>query len=157
MGSHSLLGSKALSKCEVNPTMRKINSVQGLIGIKVISKCEVNPTSGFQDIAYTSNCGQTDRQTDRRPDRQMDRRTSNCGRTDRQTGPFWRAYKKTITSRNNQKRQNSDNHIKKQSKVTKHWQSQQETIKNNKKKSWQETIHLTSQVLICKSNNIITL
>ena len=38
-------------------------------GIKAISKCEVNPTSGFQDIAFTSNCGRTygwlDRQTNR--------------------------------------------------------------------------------------------
>ena len=27
-----------------------------LSGIKAILKCEVNPTSGFQDIAFTSNC-----------------------------------------------------------------------------------------------------
>ena len=41
-----------------------INSVRGLSGIKAILKCEVNPTSGFQDIAFTSNCERTDRQTD---------------------------------------------------------------------------------------------
>ena len=26
-----------------------------LLGSKALSKCEVNPTSGFQDIAFTSN------------------------------------------------------------------------------------------------------
>ena len=44
--------------------MPKINSVRGLSSIKAISKCEVNPTSGFQDIAFTSNCGRTDGQGD---------------------------------------------------------------------------------------------
>ena len=44
--------------------MPQINSVRGLSGIKAISKCEVNLTSGFQDIAFTSNCERTDGQTD---------------------------------------------------------------------------------------------
>ena len=55
--------------------MSHINSIQGLSGIKAISKCEVNPTSGFQDIAFTSNCEQMDGQTDGRTDGQPDRRT----------------------------------------------------------------------------------
>ena len=55
----------------------QINSVRGLSGIKAISKCEVNLTSGFQDIAFTSNCERTDGQTDGRTDGQTD------GRTDR--------------------------------------------------------------------------
>ena len=49
--------------------MTQINSIRGLSGIKVISKCDLNPTSGFQDIAFTSNCGRTDGQTDGQTDR----------------------------------------------------------------------------------------
>ena len=46
----------------------QINSVQGLSDIKTISKCEANQTSGFQDIAFTSNCGWTNRHKDIRTD-----------------------------------------------------------------------------------------
>ena len=42
--------------------MPQINSVRGLSDIKAISKYEVNLTSGFQNIAFTSNCERTDRQ-----------------------------------------------------------------------------------------------
>ena len=45
--------------------MPQINSVRGLSGIKAIPKCEVILTSGLQDIAFTSNCEQTDRHPDR--------------------------------------------------------------------------------------------
>ena len=49
--------------------MPQINRIQGLSGINAISKWEVNQTSGFQDIAFTSNCGRTDGQTDGPTDR----------------------------------------------------------------------------------------
>ena len=62
-----------------NIKMPQINSIKGLSGIKVISKCDVNPTSGFQDIAFTSNCQWTDRWLDGRTD----------GPTARRTGPFY--------------------------------------------------------------------
>ena len=42
--------------------MPKINSVRGLSSIKAIPKCEVNLTSRFQNIVFTSNCGQADGQ-----------------------------------------------------------------------------------------------
>ena len=48
--------------------MPQINSVHGLSDIKTISKCEANQTSGFQDIAFTSNCGWTNRHKDIRTD-----------------------------------------------------------------------------------------
>ena len=44
----------------------QINSVRGLSSIKAILKCKVNPTSGFQAIAFTSNCGRTDGQGDKK-------------------------------------------------------------------------------------------
>ena len=53
--------------------MPQINSVRGLSDIKAISKYEVNLASGFEDIAFTSNCERTDIQTDGLPDRRTDR------------------------------------------------------------------------------------
>ena len=49
-------------------TLPQTNRVRGRSGIKAISKCEDNQTSGFQDIAFTSNCGRTDGRTARRTD-----------------------------------------------------------------------------------------
>ena len=40
--------------------MQQINSFRGLSSIKAISKYEVNQISGFRDIAFKSNGGQTD-------------------------------------------------------------------------------------------------
>ena len=74
--------------------MPQINSIRGLSSIKAISKCEVNPTSGFQDIAFTSNCGRTDRRTDGQTD----------GRTLRRTGRFHNTSRLSTGVKNNDKK-----------------------------------------------------
>ena len=58
--------------------MPQINSFRGLSSIKAISKDEVNQISGFRDIGFKSNCGQTDGPTDRKTDGWTDRQTDRA-------------------------------------------------------------------------------
>ena len=44
------------------PCSEAISRIGYNMNLQTAVKCEVNPTSGFQDIAFTSNCGRTDGQ-----------------------------------------------------------------------------------------------
>ena len=47
---------KSNTECGIiRPTNAIYMGSNSLLGSKALSKCEVNPTSGFQDIAFTSN------------------------------------------------------------------------------------------------------
>ena len=47
---------KSNTECGIiRPTNAIYKESNSLLGSKASSKCEVNPTSGFQDIAFTSN------------------------------------------------------------------------------------------------------
>ena len=47
---------KSNTECGIiRPTNAICMGSNSLLGSKALSKCEVNPTSGFQDIAFTSN------------------------------------------------------------------------------------------------------
>ena len=53
---NSAMMNKSNTECGIiHPTNAIYMGSNSLLGSKALSKCEVNPTSGFQDIAFTSN------------------------------------------------------------------------------------------------------